>query len=130
MRLDKRQQRGSQLRIHLGCPLAPATGTVDPAQRFRPRFQLAHAFAHGGLADPGRLGDRLDPTVAQDPGLGPHQQTALPLVQVREQHRELHRKLTTDLAGYVRTTPTSRTTGINTLILCEPLLRRDRQGQG
>lgn len=121
IRLDQGQQRGPQSGIYLSRPLAPATKTANPAQRFRPRLQLVHAFAECGLADLGRLSHRPDSSVSQDPGLSPHQQTALPLVQVWEQHLELHRKLATSLAGYALTTPTSCTPGSNTLILCEPL---------
>lgn len=95
--------------------------TADPAQRFRPRLQLIHALADGRLADHGRPGARSDPAVPQDSGFGSHQQTTLLLVQMREQHRELQAELIADLVGYALTTRTSRTTGSNTLILCEPL---------
>ncbi len=70
---------------------------ADPTQRLRPRYQLVDALADGGLADLGRLRDSPDPAVSQDPGLSPHQQTTLALVQVREQHREYHGELITSL---------------------------------
>ncbi|MFD9053673.1 hypothetical protein, partial [Streptomyces zaomyceticus] len=59
--------------------------------------------------------------MTQNPGFGSHQQTTLPLVKVREQHRELQAELNADLTGYAHTTPTSRTAGSNTLILGRPL---------
>ncbi|MFG3551851.1 hypothetical protein [Streptomyces sp. NPDC047725] len=58
----------------------------------------------------------------QDPGLGPHHQPPLPLVQMREQHLEPHCELATNLIGDAHTTTTSGITGSNTLILCEPLV--------
>lgn len=58
----------------------------------------------------------------QHPGLGSHQQTLLPLVQVREQHLELRGQLISNLLRYAHITSTSRITGSNTLILCEPLV--------
>lgn len=60
-------------------------------------------------------------TMPQDPGLGPHQQLSLPLVEMRKQHSELQAELATDLFGDADITTTSRTTRSNTLILCEPL---------
>jgi hypothetical protein len=58
--------------------------------------------------------------MAQHPGLGPHQQTALPLVQVREQHRELRRqRLLKPLRNSHTTTMTARTRSYG-LILGEP----------
>lgn len=102
--------------------------TADPAQRFRPRLQLIHALADGRLADHGRPGARSDPAVPQDSGFGSHQQTTLLLVQMREQHRERQAELIADLVGYALTTRTSRTTGSNTLILCEPLGRPPEHG--
>jgi hypothetical protein len=58
--------------------------------------------------------------VAQTTGLGSHQQTLLPLVQVWEQHLEFHGELIPNLLRYAHTTSTSQTTGSNTLIFCEP----------
>jgi hypothetical protein len=100
--------------------LWPAPGPADPSQRFCPRFQLVHALADRGLADLGRLRDGPDPAMAQQPGLGCHQQTPLPLVEVREQHLKLQGELATDRLGDAHTTSTSRRAGSNTLILCEP----------
>lgn len=57
----------------------------------------------------------------QEPGLGPHQQPSLPLVEMWEQHLELQNELVTDHFGDAHITTTSRITGSNTLILCEPL---------
>ena len=49
------------------------------------------------------------------------QQPPLPLVQMREQHRELHGELVTSLVRDAHTTPTSPRTGSNTLMICKPL---------
>ena len=100
--------------------LASAAGPTNPSQRFRPGLQLDHAVADRRLADPGRLSDGADPTMAQQPCLGRHQQTPLPLVEVREQHLKLQGELATDRLGDAHTTSTSRRTGSNTLILCAP----------
>ncbi|GHI01719.1 hypothetical protein Scel_00400 [Streptomyces cellostaticus] len=69
-------------------------------------------------------------TVPQDPGLGPHHQPPLPLVQMREQHSEPDNELTAELIGDAHITTTSRITGSNTLILCEPLASRPEVRQG
>jgi hypothetical protein len=99
--------------------LRPPPGGADPTQRLRTRFQLVNAVADGGLADLGRPRDSPNPAMPQGPGLGPHQQTALMLVQVWEQHRESHGELISSLLRYAHTTSTSQIHGSNTLILCE-----------
>lgn len=81
------QQCKAQPLVHLGRPLTPAAGAADPPRRPRTRLQLVDALADGGLADPGRLCDRPDPAMPHDPGLSSHQQTALTLAQMRNQHR-------------------------------------------
>jgi hypothetical protein len=57
----------------------------------------------------------------QHSGLRSHQQPSLALVQMREQHRELHSELATSLIRDAHTTATSFETGSNTLIPCKPL---------
>ncbi len=120
IRLDKCQQRGSQTRIHVCGLLPPAAGPTDPPQRFLTGLQLVHALTHRCLTDLSRTRDRPDPAMSQDPGLGPHQQPPLPLLQLREQHLKLHGELVTRL-GDTHTTPTSQIAGSNMLILCKPL---------
>lgn len=94
-RLDEGQQRGSQTRIHVYGLLPPAARLDAPAQRFLTGLQLVHALTHRSLTALSRTHDRPDPAMSQDPGLGPHQPPPLPLVQVREQHLELHSELVT-----------------------------------
>jgi hypothetical protein len=84
-------------------------------------LRLVHALADRRLADLGSRRDRPDAAVTWDPGLGSHHQPSLPLVEMREQHLKLHRELVTDRLRDAHTKPTSRTTGGNSLILCEPL---------
>lgn len=122
------QQRGPQPRIKIRGPLPATTGPAHPAQRFLAGLQLVHALADRRLADPCRPRDRPDTAVAQEPGLGPHHQPPLPLVEMREQHLEPHSELTTNLVGDAHTTTTSRISGSNTLILCEPLASTFRDG--
>ena len=90
-----------------------------PAQRLRPGIQLANAQRHRGLADPGGLGHRPDPAMSQRPGLGPHQQPPLPLIQMREDHLELRRQ---HLPGFLRsahTTSMCQTLGCYGLFFCK-----------
>ena len=51
--------------------------------------QLPNPTRHGVRVHPGRLRDRLDPAPAQLPRLRPQHQAALPLIQMRTQHRIL-----------------------------------------
>jgi hypothetical protein len=92
LRLDQRQQRRAQPRIHVGRPLAPPAGPPRPAQRFRPGFQLTGTQGHRRLADPGGPGHQPDPAMPQRPGLRPQQQPPLPLIQMREDRLELRRQ--------------------------------------
>ena len=102
LRLHQRQQRREQPRVQVSGPLAAAARPPHPAQRLRPGIQLIHAQRHRGLADPGGPGHQPDPAMPQRPGLGPHQQPPLPLIQMREDHRELRRQ---HLPGFLHSRP-------------------------
>jgi hypothetical protein len=56
------------------------------------KSQLNPASPVASLADPGGARHQPDPAVPQRPGLSPHQQPPLPLIQMREDHLELHRQ--------------------------------------
>ena len=84
--LHQRQQRRPQPRIQVSRPLTAPTAPAGPAQRLRPRLQLAGAQRHRRLPHPGGASHHPDPAMPQDPGLSPHQQPALPLIQMREDH--------------------------------------------
>jgi hypothetical protein len=99
----------------------PTPSALSRTDWFLAGLQLVHALADRCLADLGHPRNRPDTTVPQDPGLDPHHQPPLPLVQMREQHLGLHCELATNLIGDAHTTTTSRITGSNTSILCEPL---------
>lgn len=83
--------------------------------------QVRTRLADRRLADRSGLCHRPDTAVPQAPGLCSHQQPPLPLVQMREQHRELHGELVTSLIRDAHTTPASLRAGSNTLIPCKPL---------
>ncbi len=119
LRLDQGQQRRAQSRIQLGGPLAAPAGPPRPAQRLRTRLQLIHAQRHRGLPDPGSPGHQPDPAAAQRPGLRSHQQPPLPLIQVREDRRELRRQHPCRFLVASHTTPACRTPGSYGLIICE-----------
>jgi hypothetical protein len=81
---------------HLAAPrFSAATLTPDTTVRERllATFQLEHAPADGGLADPGQPSDGPDTAIAQQPGFGRQQQPPLPLIQMRQQDFESQRKL-------------------------------------
>ena len=132
-RLDQGQQRRPQPRIHLGHPLAAPARSACPAQRLLAGVQLGGALCHRRLTHARSPGHQPNPAMTHRPGLGSHQQTALPLVQVREQHRELRRqRLLKPLRNPHTTTMTPRTRNYG-LILCEPLenwVRRRSTAQG
>ena len=92
LRLHQGQQRRAQPRIHVGHALAPPARPARPAQRLCPGFQLIDTQRHRGLADPGGPGHQPDPAMPQRPGLSTHQQPPLPLIQMREDRRELRRQ--------------------------------------
>src|SRR5947209_1747943 len=94
----------AQPRIQVSRPLASAAGPPCPAQWLRAVLQLLHAQGHRGLADPGGPGDQPDPAMPQRLGLGRHQQPPLPLIQMREDHRELRRQ---DLRYFLFAAPTT-----------------------
>ena len=55
----------------------------------------------------------------QRPGLGPHQQTPLPLVQMREDHLELRRQHLPGFLHSAHTTPMCRILGSYGLFFCK-----------
>lgn len=93
IRFDQCQNRGPQPGIRIGHPLSASAGAAHPAQRRPARLQIGHTLRHGRLAHARGLGHGLDPAMPQCPRFRPYRQTALPLVQMREQHRELSREL-------------------------------------
>ena len=88
----------------------PATARSRSATRLRARLTDRSGLCHGP-----------DTAMPQHSGLRSHQQPSLALVQMREQHRELHSELATSLIRDAHTTATSFETGSNTLIPCKPL---------
>jgi hypothetical protein len=56
----------------------------------------------------------------QDPGLGAHQQTALALIQVREDRRELRRQYLPRFLITAHSTSACRIPGSYGLFFCEP----------
>jgi hypothetical protein len=92
LRLDQGQQRRAQTRVQPGHPLASPARPAGPAQRPGASLQLIDSRGHGGLADRRGPGHRADAAVPPRPGLGPHQQPPLPLIQMREDRLELRRQ--------------------------------------
>ena len=88
-RIDQRPQVGDQLGVGLGQLLAPATGRTHPARRLRLPGCLTDTTRDGVWMHPGRCGDRLDPAPPELAGLQTKDQAALPLVEMRTQHRVL-----------------------------------------
>ena len=90
LRLDQRVQRIQQRWIGLRERHPPPAGPArTPRHRVRARLQLLHPGGHRYPRHPGRLGHQRDPAITQRPGLSRQQQTALPLVQMRQDHLEL-----------------------------------------
>jgi len=125
VRLDQRQEGRPQPRIEICDPLAASARPPHPPQRLLSGLQLGHTLADRGLTHRGHPSDDPNTTVSQNTDLRGHQQPSLPLIQMREQHRELHGELGTDLVRDTHTTSTSHGTGSNTLMICKPL-GRDR----
>lgn len=93
----------------LGRFVASAFGTdASAGQRPGVGFQFRDPPAHGGLADGRCPGCGAYPAVAQQPCLGRHRQTLLPLVQMWQQHRETVVELGQHLLRDRHTRPTSR----------------------
>jgi hypothetical protein len=92
IRLHQRQQRRPQARVQVSKPLAAPARLACPSQRLRAAVQLVDPQRHRGFPDPCRASHHPDPAMTQDPGLSPHQQPALPLIQMREDHPELRRQ--------------------------------------
>lgn len=93
----------------LRCALASSPDVAGPSDRERAlaALQLGDPSADGCRADPGHLGDRPYPAVAQQPRLGRQHQALLALVQMRQQHRKPRGKLITSLARNRHTRSTS-----------------------
>jgi hypothetical protein len=104
--LHQRQQRRAQPRIKVGRTLAATAPAARPPQRLLPGFQLGDPTGHSPLPHPGRPGNSPDTTMPQRPGLRPSHQPALPLIQMREQRRELARQRVLDLHPNAHTTRT------------------------
>ncbi len=119
LRFHQGQQRRAQTRIQIGGLLAAAARPARPAQRLRPGIQLIDSQRHRGLADPGGLGHRPDPAMSQRPGLGPHQQPPLPLIQMREDHLKLRRQHLPGFLHSAHTTPMCQTPGSYGLFFCK-----------
>ncbi|MGY3204627.1 hypothetical protein ACVW19_005142 [Streptomyces sp. TE5632] len=120
VRLDQRQQRGPQSGVEVRDAFASAARPPHPPEQGLARFQVGHTLADCRLAHLGRPGHGPDTAMPQPPGLRGHQQP-LPLVQMREQHRELHSKLVTSLVRDAHTTSTSPSPESNTLMIGKPL---------
>ena len=108
IRLHQRQQRRPQPRVQVSQALTATAGLARPAQRLRAGLQLAGPQRHRGLPDPRRAGHHPDPAMPQDPGLRPHQQPPLPLIQMREDRLELRRQ---QLPGIRHALPHTTTSG-------------------
>jgi hypothetical protein len=120
LRLDQGQQRRAQPRIQIGRPLASPARPASPAQRPGAGVQFRDAQGDRGLADPRGPGHHPDPAMPQDPGLGAHQQTALALIQVREDRRELRRQYLPRFLITAHSTSACRIPGSYGLFFCEP----------
>lgn len=106
VRLDQRQQRRPQSGIEVRDAFAPTARPSHPLHQGLARLQVGHTPADRCLAHPGRPGHGPNAAMPQAPGLRGRQQPPLPLVQMREQHRELHSKLITSLVRNAHTTST------------------------
>ena len=120
VRLHQGQQPREQARVQVSGPLAAPARPPDPAQRLRAGIQLVNAQRHRGLADPGGPCHQPDPAVAQQTGLGAHQQPPLPLIQMREDHRELRRQNPCCFLAAAHSTSACRIPGTHGLFLCKP----------
>jgi hypothetical protein len=89
-RLNQQLQRRDQAGVTLSGGLAPASGPAHPSKGGRPFGQLGAAPGDGRLRHFGQPGNRLGPAMPQRLGLGGQIQAALPLVEVRQERRELH----------------------------------------
>ena len=121
IRLHQGQQRREQPRVQVSGPLAAPARTPDPAQRPRTGIQLVDSQRHRALADPGSPCHQPDPAMAQRPGLRAHQQPPLPLIQMREDHRELRRQDLPRLLHAAHTTAACRKHGTYGLFSGKPL---------
>lgn len=100
----------------LACVRRPA---AEPAPRTYHAFaglQLEDAPSNRGLAGPRDPCNGSNATMPQQPRLGPHQQTPLSFVQVRQQYPEPHSELPEIPLRNRHTRPTRRNPGSDTLI--------------
>ena len=121
LRLHQGQQRRAQPRIHISRPLAAPARPPHPAQRLRAGVQLANAQGHRSLADPRGPGHQPDPAMPQRTGLSAHQQPTLPLIQMREDRRELRRQNPHCFLFAAHTTSACRIPGSYGLFFCKLL---------
>src|SRR5512135_3495931 len=93
------EEGSSELTALLVGTLAPTAGPARSPhrQRLLTGLQLCHALAHGRGAGSGRLRDRADPPVPEQPGLGRQRQSLLAFVPMRQQHLEPSGELAADL---------------------------------
>ena len=103
VRFNQRKQRRQQPGIDRGQPLPTPARQTRPAQRQFTAIQITHSPRDRVLRGPRSPGHRPDPTMPQHLGLGPHQQTTLPLIQMREKHPELHRQRLPNLHRHTHT---------------------------
>ena len=95
-RVDQGVQRRQHAWVGLGQGLATTTGLTDPtlAPTRSASQHLGDPSGHRRPRDPSRRHHPSDPTTAQFTSLGTQQQPALPLIELRQQHRELrHQRL-------------------------------------
>ena len=122
LRFHQGQQCRGQARVQVSGPFAASARPPHPAQRPGPGIQLVHAQRHRRLADPGRPGHHPDPAMPQSPGLSPHQQPPLPLIQMREDRLELRRQHSPGFFRSSHTTPMWQILGSYGLFFRKPLV--------
>ena len=120
-RLDQRQESRQQCWIPLGQLLPAAARAPDPAQWRHTGLQLRDPLGYRALAHSCSLGHHPDPAMPQRPGLCTGEQTTLPLVQMREQRRELRRKQRFGSIGDGRSTSSCPVYGTYGLFFGGPL---------
>jgi hypothetical protein len=118
--LHQGQQRREQARVQVSGTLAAPARTPDAPQRLHAGIQLVSPQRDRALTDPGRPGHHPDAAVSQRPGLSPEQQPPLPLVQVREDHRELRRQNLARLLQAAHSTAACRKHGSDGLFCGKP----------
>ena len=126
LRLDQGQQRRAQAPDPGRPPACGPARLAGPAQRLGAGVQLIHSQGHRRLADPGGPGHQPDPAMAERAGLRAQQQQQppLPLIQVREDRRELRRQDLPCFLVAARTTSACRIPGSYGLFFGKPLTSR------